>query len=61
MIYTEKEIEEMNKTSKKDEVKKYLEEIEKLKNENLELKKDLIRLECIKNDLEEDLKFLKNK
>ena len=51
----------MNKTSKKDEVKKYLEEIEKLKNENLELKKDLIRLECIKNDLEEDLKFLKNK
>ena len=61
LIYTEKEIEEMNKTSKKDEVKKYLEEIEKLKNENLELKKDLIRLECIKNDLEEDLKFLKNK
>lgn len=61
LLYTEKEIEEINKNFQKDEGKKYLQEIEKLKNEILELKKELIRMECIKNDLEEDLKFLKNK
>ena len=59
LLYTEKEIEEINKNSKKDEDKKYLDEIEKLKKENLELKKELIQLEYIKNNLEEDLKFLK--
>lgn len=59
LLYTEKEIEEINKNSKKDEGKKYLDEIEKLKKENLELKKELIQLEYIKNNLEEDLKFLK--
>ena len=61
LLYTEKEIEEINKKFQKDEGKKYLQKIEKLKNEILELKKELIRMECIKNDLEEDLKFLKNK